>query len=135
MAAFIWIDLIDMRHMPDNGQHWILHAIDHWSKFNFALPLPQKSVECVSGALQTHIFSVIAGLPSILRSNSLIKEIVATWPDHVQMMSGRPRHPRSQGLVELAHYTLERIMNAKIVQYLHHGLNGFHLVFVSESFR
>ena len=30
-------------------------------------------------------------------------------------MSGRPRHPQSQGLVEQAHYTLERMISAKIL--------------------
>eukprot|EP00731_Ephydatia_muelleri_P018625 Em0011g665a len=32
------------------------------------------------------------------------------------LISGRPRHPQSQGLVEQAHYTLERMISAKVVE-------------------
>ena len=44
----------------------------------------------------------------------VIESVVATWPGQVQLVSGRPRHLQSQGLVEQAHYTLERMMSAKI---------------------
>ena len=46
--------------------------------------------------------------------NSILEEVVATWPGQVQLVSGRPRHPQSQGLVEGAHHTLERMLAAKI---------------------
>ena len=36
---------------------------------------------------------------------------MASWPGSVQLVSGRPRHPQSQGLVEQSHYTLERMLN------------------------
>ena len=65
----------------------------------------------------------VMGLPSILQSdngrefvNKLIEEVVASWPGHVQLVSGQPRHPQSQGLVEQAHYTLERMMSARIAE-------------------
>ena len=28
-----------MRHLPDEDFKWILHIVDHWSKFNLAFPL------------------------------------------------------------------------------------------------
>ena len=34
----------------------------------------------------------------------------------VQLVSGRPCHPQSQGLVEQAHYTLERMLSVKIAK-------------------
>eukprot|EP00731_Ephydatia_muelleri_P029863 Em0021g386a len=43
--------------------------------------------------------------------NKLIEDVVSTW--HV---NGRPRHPQSQGLVEQAHYTLKRMISAKVVE-------------------
>ncbi|KAL5515506.1 hypothetical protein EMCRGX_G000680 [Ephydatia muelleri] len=46
--------------------------------------------------------------------NKLIGDVVSTWPGHVQLISGRPQHPQSQGLVEQAHYTLERMISAKV---------------------
>ncbi len=36
------IDLIDMRHLQDENYEWILHGIDHWSKFQFAYPLIRR---------------------------------------------------------------------------------------------
>lgn len=108
--------------MPDDGQKWILHVVDHWSKFHFAIPIPRKTAKYVSQSLQNHVFPVI-GLPSIIQSdngrefvNKLIKEVVSTWPGQVQLVSGRPRHPQSQGLVEQAHYTLERMISAKAIE-------------------
>ena len=114
------IDLIDMRHLPHDGNKWILHIVDHWSKFNLAYPLPQKTAKEVTNALEKWVFPIF-GLPTILHSdngrefvNHLIEDILATWPGAVQLVSGRPRHPQSQGLVEQAHYTLERMMSSRI---------------------
>ena len=63
------------------------------------------------------------GLPAIIHSdngkefvNKLIEDVVSTWPGHVQLISGRPRHPQPQGLVEQAHYTLERMISAKVIE-------------------
>ena len=111
-----------MRHLPHNGYKWILHVVDHWSKFHFVFPLVCKSAKQVCDALGKWVFPIM-GLPSILQSdngrefvNKLIEEVVATWPGQVQLVSGRPRHPQSQGLVEQAHYTMERMMSAKIAE-------------------
>ena len=105
--------------MPHNEQKWI---VDHWSKFTFACPLRSKSARDVADALQRHAFSMF-GLPSILQSdngrefvNKLIEEVASTWPGQVELVSGHPRHPQSQGLVEQAHYTLERMMSAKVAE-------------------
>ena len=111
-----------MRHMPDDNYKWILHVVDHWSKFTFAFPILNKTAKCVAQALQTNVFPVI-GLPSILHSdngrefvNKLIQEVLSTWPGQVQLVSGRPRHPQSQGLIEQAHYTLQRMISAKVAE-------------------
>lgn len=111
-----------MRHLPHGEFKWILHIIDHWSKFNFAFPLQRKSASDVANALQKWVFPFM-GLPSILQSdngrefvNQLIDSVLSTWPGQVQLVSGRPRHPQSQGLVEQAHYTMERMISAKVVE-------------------
>ena len=37
------------RRKPTDGEYkWILHATDHWMKFNFAFPLQSKEAESVS---------------------------------------------------------------------------------------
>ena len=69
------IDLVDMRHMPDKDQKWILHVVDHWSKFHFAIPLTSKSAQSVSQALQKHVFPVI-GLPSLLHATSSLIHLI-----------------------------------------------------------
>ena len=102
------IGLIDMRHLHHDGNKWILHIFDHWSKFNLTYPLPQKTAKEVTNALEKWMFPIF-GLPTILHSdngrelvNHLIEDVLATWPVAVQL-----GHPRLQGLVEQAHYTLE----------------------------
>lgn len=64
----------------------------------------------------------VVGLPSILHGdngcefvNKLIEEVISTWPGQVQLTSGHPRHSQSQGLIEQAHYTLERMISTKAV--------------------
>ena len=86
-----------MRHMPHNGCNWILHIVDHWSNFNFAFPLVKKKAN--HKALHNYVFPVF-GLPAIIHSdngkefiNKLIEDVVSTWPGHVQLISGHPRHP------------------------------------------
>ena len=112
-----------MRHLPDGEYSWILHGVDHWSKLHFAYLLVHKSALDVAVVLEKYIFPIM-GIPSILQSdngrkfiNAVIKEVIRSWPGQVQLISGRPRHPQSQGLVEQAHYTLERMLSAKIVEH------------------
>ena len=96
MISTLQIDLIDMRHLPHDGNKWILHIVDHWSKFNLAYPLPQKTAKEVANALEKWVFPIF-GLPTILHSdngrefvNHLIEDVLATWPGAVQLVSGRP---------------------------------------------
>ena len=86
-----------MRHLPDEEFKWILHIVDHWSKFNLAFSLVNKGAHGVAEALEKYVFPVM-GLPSILHSDngrdSVITEILNDWPGQVQPVSGRPRHPQ-----------------------------------------
>ena len=110
-----------MWHLPDGEFKWIAHAVDHWSKFQFVYPLVNKTAEVAQG-LQTLIFPYF-GLPSIIQNNNgkefvnaILSKVVQQWPGKVQLISGRPRHPQSQGLVEQAHHTLERMIAAKVLE-------------------
>ena len=109
-----------MRHLPDGKNNWIFHAVDHWSKFNFAYGIPRKRAVDVASVLNIHIFPYF-GVPRILQSdngrefiNRVIEALLQTWHSDIQLISGRPRHPQSQGLVERAHYTLERKLTMEI---------------------
>ena len=90
-----------MRHMPHDNFKWILHIVDHWSKFNLAYPLQSKTAKEVANALEKRVFPIF-GLPSILHSDKgrefidqVIEEVIASWPGTVQLVSGRPCHPQS----------------------------------------
>ena len=58
-----------MRHLPHNNKKWILHAIDHWSKFNFAYAIESKHAVNVAHVLEVHIFPYF-GVPRILQSDN-----------------------------------------------------------------
>eukprot|EP00731_Ephydatia_muelleri_P032193 Em0023g700a len=64
--TFDKIDLIDMRHLPHGNNKWILHCVDHWSKFNFAYGLDAK-----------------------------LLQMLQCWNSNIQLVSGRPRHPQN----------------------------------------
>jgi hypothetical protein len=38
----VQIDLIDFTNQPDGEWNWILHIVDHWSKFNAAYAMKSK---------------------------------------------------------------------------------------------
>lgn len=83
-----------MRHLPDGDFKWICHLVDYWSKFNWALPLERKTAEEVANVLHNQVFHYF-GLPTVLHSdngrefvNSILKEVVATWPGQVHLVSG-----------------------------------------------
>ncbi|CAF0953530.1 unnamed protein product [Rotaria sordida] len=109
------IDLIDMRTRPDvlNSSityNWILHCIDHFSKFTWAYPLQNKTA--VDVALKLRELFFVFGPPRILHSDngrefvaSVIYELKELFPDMI-FIRGRPRHPQSQGCIERANGVL-----------------------------
>ena len=112
------IDLIDMRHMPDDSYNYIAHYMDHWSKFHVMWPLMRKSAVEVAVGLATKVFSYL-GLPKILQSdngrefvNEIAKETLTLWPGQVVIINGRPRHSQSQGLVEKGNHCVEMQIQA-----------------------
>ena len=58
-----------MRHLPNKENKWIMHAIDHWSKFNFAYAIESKQAVHVARVLQFHIFPYF-GVPRIVHSDN-----------------------------------------------------------------
>ena len=114
-----------MRHLPDRDFKWILNAIYHWSKFNFAFPLKSKDAESVAATLRSFIFPYF-GMPKIFHSdnggefvNHVIENLITSWHKDTQIVHGRPRHPQTQGVIERAHRTLQ------------HGLICYPELFVS----
>ena len=80
--------------------------MDHWAKTHFLFPLCRKSGAEVELNLQNHVFSFV-GIPRILHSdngrefvNEIVKCVVREWPGEAIIVSGRPRNPKCQGLIE-----------------------------------
>lgn len=47
----VQIDLIDMRHEPDEQFQWIVHVKDHFSKYSCLYPLRSKHAQGVANCL------------------------------------------------------------------------------------
>lgn len=117
------IDLIDMRHRPDNSFKWIGHYMDHWSKFHVLFPLARKCAAEVGLNLQTRVFALL-GTPHILHSdngrefvNEIVRDVVNNWPGNVVIVNGRPRNPNCQGLVEQGNLSVEKLFGARLHEY------------------
>ncbi|XP_064098161.1 KRAB-A domain-containing protein 2-like [Macrobrachium nipponense] len=78
------IDLINFQTLPDGEFKYILTFINHFSKFCVLRPLTSKRAEEVANTLLP-IFLTF-GAPIIL--------------PELKLVTGRPRHPQSQGAVE-----------------------------------
>ena len=98
-----------------------MHAIDHWTKFNFAFPLQSKEAEFVAEIFRTYIFPYF-GIPKIFHTdngreffaNSIIENLIESWQSDIQIIHGRPRHPQTQGVIKRAHRTLEQKLATQI---------------------
>ena len=109
-----------MRHLPDGEYKWILHAIDHWTKFNFAFPLQSKEAKSVAAIFRTYIVPYF-GIPKIFHmdngrefANSIIENLIESWQSDIQIIHGRPCHPQTQEVIEQAHRTLEQKLATQI---------------------
>ncbi|KAI0207989.1 hypothetical protein LSAT2_007320 [Lamellibrachia satsuma] len=60
----IQIDLIDMRHSPDNCYHYICHVMDHYSKFHIIYPLKTKTAHEVAISLEERVLADM-GTPGV----------------------------------------------------------------------
>ncbi|XP_062507046.1 KRAB-A domain-containing protein 2-like isoform X2 [Corticium candelabrum] len=117
------IDLIDMTVDPDGDFKYIGHYVDHFTKFNFLWPQHRKKSVEVARCLIKNVFSVV-GLPLILQHdngkefcNKIIRKVVRLWPGDCKIVTGRPRHPQSQGLVEQAHRTVQHMLAVRRAEY------------------
>lgn len=100
----VQIDLVDMRAVPHNGYHWILHIKDHFSKFSFLYPLHNKTAVGVAKCIAEWLG--IVGIPKIIQCDNG-KEfkgvlLILLQKYGIKVINGRPRHPQTQGLVEQA---------------------------------
>lgn len=127
----IQVDLIDFRHQPDAPYgptgpkyHWVMHIKDHFSKFSQLYPLQSKGSAEVAMRMSEWIGAF--GVPTIVQADNgrefkgVLKLLLLSHG--VKIKNGRPRTPRTQGLVEQANGTVkEKILAWK----LENGLSGW----------
>ena len=98
----IQIDLIDFRHDPDGRFKWIMHIKDHVSKYSALFA--QTSKEASECADSLAIFIKFLGCPEICQSDNgreFKGVLLILLKRHgIRTVYGRPRTPRTQGLIE-----------------------------------
>ncbi|CAM4830056.1 unnamed protein product [Rotaria magnacalcarata] len=98
------IELIDMRNIQDGEYKWILHTMDHFTKFSWAYPLKSKEAKSVADKLLQQFYSF--GTPRILQSDNgkefvakVIKELKTNWID-LTIINGRSQDSQTHAFVE-----------------------------------
>ena len=109
----IQIDLIDMRHSPDNCNHYICNVMDHYSKFHIIYPLKTKTAHEVAISLEERVLAYM-GTPRIFHSdngrefvNQVLASLFEQWGGDTIFVHGRPQHSQPQGLVERGNRIIE----------------------------
>lgn len=112
------MDLIDFRNLPCEChlRHlWVVHVVDHYTKFSWLFALQRKQTEEVAGAL-TNLFWMF-GFPSVPHSDNGKEFKSKTMSElcgkhNIKQVHGAPRTPSTQGLVERNNRTVkENILN------------------------
>ena len=110
----VQIDLIDMTATPDGEYVWICHMEDHFSKFHWLFAMTNKEAPTV--AYHIHTWIAILGIFEILQSDNggefkgICLELLRRYG--IKVINGRPRTPRTQGLIEQAHRSVKSRITA-----------------------
>ena len=105
----VQINLIDMTSTPDGEYVWICHMEDHFSKFHMLFAMKDKEAPTVARCI--HHWIAVLGIFEILQSDNgsefkgICLELMRRYG--VKVINGRPRTPRTQGLVEQANGTVK----------------------------
>ena len=106
----VQVDLIDMADDPDGEYKWICHFEDHFSKFHKMFAMRNK--ESMTVARMLHHWICWLGVMEILQSDNgtefkgVCEELLLRYG--IKVINGRPRTPRTQGLVEQANGTVKK---------------------------
>ena len=112
------IDLMDFHNLPcecNSKRNWVLHVIDHFSKYSWLFPLKSKETNEVATTLEN--LSWMFGFPSKLLPDNgrefKSKTMTELCEEHnIKQVFGAPRTPTTQGLVERNKLTVkENITN------------------------
>jgi hypothetical protein len=107
---------MDMRHQPDGQYKWLFHLKDHFSKHSMLYAMKSKRASEVADNLELYIRHI--GVPEILQFDNGREFkgacLILAKRSFIQVINGRPRTPRTQGLVEQAN----KVVKEKITKWL-----------------
>ena len=107
------IDCVDLRHYSDmnDGYCWILNVVDSFTKFLWSFKLKNKTALAVAECLRECFITF--GVPVSIQAdngkefkNRILNELCTEM--NIQMIHGRPRNPKAQGVVERVNQTIKR---------------------------
>lgn len=107
------IDCVDLRRYSaqNQGYSWILNVVDSFSKHLWSYQLKNKSANEVVEALEDCFLRY--GPPKTIQAdngkefrNSSLVSLCASM--NIQIIHGRPRNPKAQGMVERVNQTIKR---------------------------
>lgn len=99
---------------PDREYKYILHIIDHFSKYSSTFPLTSK--EATETAERLAVWIGLFGPPKILQCDNggefkgATLALLQSWG--IRVINGRPRHPETQGVAEKANSTFKTKLRA-----------------------
>jgi hypothetical protein len=108
------MDLIDYNSNPSYGFRYIWHAVDHFSKFHFAQPIPNKEAKTIAACVET-MLSFTGPVPILQCDNG--REF---WAETIELCprwsmpdprNSSPYHPQTNGLVERGNSVLKRALS------------------------
>ena len=97
-------DLIDMRTKPNGEYVWILHLKNHFSKFSMLYALTSKRASEITYYISLFVRHLgIPGVSQYDNGREFKGALLLLLKKHnIRLVNGRPRTPRTQGLVEQA---------------------------------
>jgi hypothetical protein len=115
------IDCVDLRRYESHneGYSWILNIVDSFSKFLWSYRLKTKSASEVVEALEDCFLRY--GPPATIQAdngkefrNSTLVALCRSM--NIQIIHGRPRNPKAQGMVERVNQTIKRWLGKKLYE-------------------
>ena len=112
-------DLIDFSTKPSHGYRYILHAVDHFSKFHWAWAIPDKQARTVAYCLN-QLLSVIGAIryPQCDQGTEFVAEVLDVLAAYKcgPVCNSSAYHPQTNGLVERGNSMLKSALERWFIQ-------------------